>query len=124
MRRESTYQMGLVKCRNQEITRQTGTKQRKLKGHDEPIEEPVMTTFWNITPMGYDIDGLREKLKTACAPIIAGERKRVELSLERFPQVGTVMGEILAQMPKKKRLRFGYTTKEEENTLFVIERAA
>ncbi len=123
MRREPVYNMGLVKCRRQRLTVQTGTKQRKLKGHDEPIEEPVMETFECVTPVGYDVDALRMKLAKECAPIIRGDRSRRELSLERFPQVGTVMGEINAQIPKAKRLKFGYTTDEDKNTLFVIERA-
>lgn len=114
--------VGLVKCRNTHYEVQVDTKKRKKKGGEE-VEEPVFERFWLQTPIGYCVRALRNKLRNLVKPIVRGERKKVEIVLERWPQVNTVMGEINAGLPKDKRLRFGYTTNEEENTLFVIERA-
>jgi hypothetical protein len=113
----------ICKCRAEFHEVQTGTRKRKGKDKDaEP--EPVYERFWSQTPFGYRMDYLRPLMKDAVRRVTSGETKKVELNLLRYPQVHTVMGELVAQMPKAQRVRFGYTTKEEENTLFVIEKAA
>jgi len=115
----------ICKCRAEFHEVQTGTRKRKGKSKDaEPVEEPIYERFWSQSPCGYRMDYLRPLMQDAVRRVQSGKSKKVELNLLRYPQVNTVMGEILAHMPKAQRVRFGYTTEEEENTLFVIERAA
>jgi hypothetical protein len=108
--------------------RSVGTKKRKKGKKAGPVveDELIYERFSLRTPVGYVIEPLRRKLRGVVSALLKHPNKnaKVEISLERFPQVGTVMGEINAGLPKAQRVTFGYTTKEEENTLFVIERAA
>jgi len=116
---------GLCKCRAEHIQVAVGAKLHKSKKQGgEPIEEIIYERFWGQTPVGYLIDPLRAKMLKAAKAVIDNPRAsaKAELVLERFPQVWTVAGEINARLPKEQRLHFGYTSDEEENTLFVIEK--
>ena len=99
---------------------QSGVKKRKDKKTGKTIETPQFERFNLMTPVGYDMADLKAKLKPLVRAIVNGERKEVEVVLERFPQVGTVMGQLRAEFGKT--FTFGYTTKEEGNTLFRISR--
>lgn len=101
-----------------------GTRLHNRKGKSEPVEETQYERFHLIAPIGYKMEHLRTLLGKAVNSVVKNDRKsaKMEFVLERWPQVNTVMGEINAQLPKTQRVRFGYTTKEEENTLFVIEK--
>ena len=102
-------------------------KQGKGKKSGPVVEDELVYERFSLsTPVGYVIGPLRLKLRGLVRALLRhpNSRAKIEFSLERFPQVGTVMGEINANIPKAQRVTFGWTTKEEENTLFVIERAA
>lgn len=97
---------------------------KKVKGRDGKhfvVEQNI--ELEGDSPVGYDIDYLRLRLNRLSRPVVTGAQKKVEFHIDRFPQVATVMGEINARMPKGQKLQCGWTTNDETNTLFVIERA-
>jgi len=95
-------------------------KKGKKKDGDKSDTEIIMERFFSQSPCGYIIGPLRKKMRAAFLKVVNGDKKKVELVLERFPQVNTVMGELQATLPKKDRLSFGWTTNDEANTLFHI----
>lgn len=112
--------VGMVVCCLQDYEVKVGERTRKPKG-GEPIQEDVYERFTLPTPFGYDINQLRDHMRREFAPVLNGQRKRVEISLNRFPQVDTVAGEIKAST--KLKLNMGFSSKDEENTMFVVEAA-
>ncbi len=72
-------------------------------------------------PVAYDMDYLRYSLRILIEDVIAGRQKSWEFPLERFPQVNTVMGEMKALFGET--FTWGWTSKEEHNIMFRIERA-
>jgi hypothetical protein len=110
--------IGEVLCEETFYQAAVATKIREKKGR-EPVEEITYEKFKLFSPSSYVISLLRKRVKKEVSRILSGERNKVSLSLERWPQVATVMGEIKSST--KKNLSFGYTSKDEENTLFVIE---
>ncbi len=111
---------GEVKLKPTKYEVETGRKQKKNRKTGK-TEEFVLTERFSLhTPYAYDMGALRRKLRRAFHTIASGA-KRVEISLYRFPQVHTVIGELKAQFPGIK-FSAGWTTDEETNTLFVIKR--
>jgi hypothetical protein len=96
-----------------------GEKKHKHKGGEE-ITEDIYEDYTLPSPAGYAINLLRSYLRHQLKPVLAGERKKIEITLERFPQVETVAGEIKASTSMKFK-QFGYSSKDEQNTLFVVE---
>lgn len=111
---------GEVKLKRTRFEIPAETKQRKNKKTGEVTEVTVYERFNYPAPYAYDIRQLRKKLKKAFQSIANGAKK-VELVLYRYPQVHTVVGEMRAMFPKLK-LTAGWTTDDELNTLFVVER--
>ena len=99
-----------------------GTRMKRIRGTKKYEEVAIIERFTLPTPSGYDVTRLRSKL-TAAVQRIKNGAKKVELSLYRWDQVNTVMGEMKAKFPGLK-FSFGWTTQEEENTLFVIKRGS
>jgi len=118
--------VGCCRVRSSFFEIQVGTKkqkkQKKNKGKSVAIEEPSYERFYLQAPHGYLMEPLRKEMTEAFNRVVLGTVNKVELVLDRFPQVNTVMGELIASVPKTKRPSFGYTNKDESNTLFVIER--
>lgn len=113
---------GVARCVRNNFTVLVGTKQLKKRGKKTGEEIPEYERFNLLTPIGYEINFLRRKVRNAVRPLVMGRRNSVELVLQRWPQVATVVGEVISQLPKGVKLTFGWTTNEEGNTLFVIER--
>jgi hypothetical protein len=115
----------VVKVRRERLSVQVGTKKKRKKGGEE-IEIPVYEEWWNHTTSGYKTNALRKIMRMAARRVAFGSRKTmkegVELVLQRFPQVNTVMGE-LKHAFKGVKLVGAYTTKEEGNLLYVIKAA-
>lgn len=112
--------VGMVLCSLKDYEVKVGERTRKPK-NGEPITEDVHERFALPSPFSYDIRRLRTHMRDAAAPILNGQRKRVEISLERWPQVDTVAGEIKAN--SKRKLNIGFSSNDEEDTMFVIEAA-
>ena len=106
---------GMVKTRPIFNEKVVETKLNKKTGKETLVWE----RWWSSSPSHYDINKLRRRLHAHAAEVVSGERRKVEISLERYPQVDTVRGELMAMHPG---LKADFTTKEEENTLFVISK--
>lgn len=113
-----TMRFGMALCTFKDYEVQTGTKKKKKKG-GATVEEADYERFTLASPYGYDICLLRKYIREVFGAVLGGTHKRVEASLERWPQVFTVMGEILANT--KRKFKFGWTTMDEKNSLFFIE---
>jgi len=109
---------GNVKLARRKYDVKVGEKTKKKKGKKEKVE--VRERFSLFAPIGYDIRALRTRINEAFNLILNGANK-VELILDRFPQVHTVVGELKSRFPRVK-FTAKWTTDEEQNTLFVIER--
>lgn len=109
---------GSVKLARRKYNVKVGEKTKKKKGKKEKIE--VRERFSLFAPVGYDIRALRTRIREAFHLILNGANK-VELALDRFPQVHTVVGELKSQFPGVK-FTAKWTNDEEENVLFVIKR--
>jgi len=110
---------GMFKCRTTNYKNQIDVKIRQSKGHGEPIAEPVYERFTLMSPVGYRIAELRKLLRSVVANMVRAERKEIFLVLQRYPQVFTVMGEIVTQY-RNLKLEYMFTSDAEENTLFKI----
>ena len=117
-----TRQFGTIcKCKSVRRVVEVGQRHTSKKQQEEGMPgTPIYEKFWSVSPIGYRMKHIRNILKEAVEGVIQKKRKRVELNLQRYPQVNTAMGEILNGIPKDKRPSFGYTTDKEDNTLFVI----
>lgn len=104
-----------------EILVETKLKDVKKDGKKtgEKKEVQVFERFTTATPVGYDMPELRFRVRELAREVALGRRRRAELVLERFPQVNTVRGEVMSMFPG---VNAGFSTKEEGNTLFVIEK--
>ena len=71
-------------------------------------------------PVAYDMVYLRSLLRGCIDDVVVGRKKSWEFPLIRFPQVNTVMGEMKAIFGNT--FTAGWTSDEENNIMFKIER--
>lgn len=72
------------------------------------------------SPVAYDMDYLRSLLRGCIDDVVTRRQKSWEFPLVRFPQVNTVMGEMKAIFGDT--FTWGWTSNEENNIMFKIER--
>ena len=99
-------------------------KQKQAEAEGFPPETKKFYEDFTIpTIKGYRMDYVKSKLREMIRRLInnvkSGNKSPVEGSFEKLQQVNTAMGQLKNEF-KDFKFTFGWTTNEENNTLFVI----
>jgi hypothetical protein len=82
------------------------------------IDVPEYAEFLDYVPRAYTIPELKKRMRRIVANVVTHPKSFIRISLLRFEQVATVMGQLKAEFGPD--FTFGWTTEDEANTLFEV----